>query len=285
MTGRGRPGGATGPRGPRRETAPGPRPGQPSTAGPGDVRDDGVRLQKVLAEAGVASRRASEALIAEGRVEVDGVVVTEMGHRVDPATAVVRVDGSRIPTGGRDGHHTYVLVNKPRGVVSSMWDDEGRPDLPSLLPVKLARRTRLFHVGRLDVDTEGLLLLTDDGELTHRLTHPSFGVDKMYVAEVPAPVSKETIVRVRAGVEVEGRRVDVSRFRVVASNRSRAMVEVTVHEGRKHVVRLLLDSVGLPVRRLVRVAFGPVGLGDTPPGEHRELTREEVGALYDLVGL
>lgn len=246
---------------------------------------DGVRLQKVLAAAGVASRRASEELIAEGRVEVDGHVVREMGRRVDPETAVVHVDGQRIPVGDRGRRHTYVAVNKPRGVVSSMWDEEGRPDLPSLLPIKLARRTRLFHVGRLDADTEGLLLLTDDGELTHRLTHPSFGVDKVYVAEVPGPVPKQTVALVRAGVEVDGRIVQVGRFRVVAGNRSRAMVEITVHEGRKHLVRMLLDSVGLPVRRLVRVKFGPVALGDIPPGEYRELSRDEVGALYDLVGL
>lgn len=252
---------------------------------PADPAEDGVRLQKVLAGAGIASRRASEELIAGGRVEVDGRIVTEMGRRVDPETAVVRVDGQRVPTGDRNRRHTYVLLNKPRGVVSSMWDDEGRPDLPSLLPIKLARRTRLFHVGRLDADTEGLLLLTDDGELTHRLTHPSFGVDKVYVAEVPGPVPKETIARVRDGVVVDGHPVEVGRFRVVAGNRSRAMVEITVHEGRKHLVRHLLDEVGLPVRRLVRVKFGPVSLGETPPGEYRELGRDEVGALYDLVGL
>ena len=276
-----------------RTARPAARPAGRPTSRPADTADtrddgelaDGVRLQKVLAAAGIASRRGSEELIAEGRVEVDGRVVTEMGRRVDPETAVVHVDGQRVPTADRGKRLTYVAVNKPRGVVSSMWDDEGRPDLPSLLPIKLARRTRLFHVGRLDVDTEGLLLLTDDGELTHRLTHPSFGVDKVYVAEVPGPVPKETIARVRAGVEVEGRVVEVSRFRVVAGHRSRAMVELTVHEGRKHVVRLLLDAVGLPVRRLVRVKFGPVGLGDIPPGEHRELTAAEVGSLYDLVGL
>ena len=259
-------------------------PAPTSGAGVG-LEHDGVRLQKVLAAAGVDSRRGSEQLISEGRVEVDGRVVTEMGRRIDPETAVVHVDGQRIPTADRGKRLTYVAVNKPRGVVSSMWDDEGRPDLPSLLPIKLARRTRLFHVGRLDAETEGLLLLTDDGELTHRLTHPSFGVDKVYVAEVPGPVAKETIATVRAGVEVEGRTVEVGRFRVVAGNRSRAMVEITLHEGRKHIVRVLLDSVGLPVRRLVRVKFGPVALGDVPPGEHRELSRDEVGALYDLVGL
>lgn len=244
-----------------------------------------IRLHKLLAQAGVASRRASEEMISEGRVEVDGIVVTELGTRVDPERAVVHVDGTRIPLGNRNRVHSYVVVHKPRGVVSSMWDDQGRPDIPSLLPLKLARRTRFFHVGRLDQDTEGLLLLTDDGELTHRLTHPSFGVSKTYMAEVPAPVTKETVTAVRGGVLVEGRTVEVERFRVVTATKSRALVEITVHEGRKHVVRNLLDAAGMPVKRLVRVKFGPISLGNLPPGEYRELDPGEVGKLYDLVGL
>jgi 23S rRNA pseudouridine2605 synthase len=244
-----------------------------------------LRLHKVLAQAGVASRRASEEMIAAGRVEVDGVVVTEMGSRIDPDRAVVHVDGVRIPLGNRNRVHSYVVVHKPRGVVSSMWDEQGRPDIPSLLPVKLARRTRFFHVGRLDQDTEGLLLLTDDGELTHRLTHPSFGVSKTYVAEVPGPVDRETVLAVRAGVEVDGRTVEIERFRVVTATKNRALVEITVHEGRKHVVRDLLEAAGLPVKRLVRIKFGPIALGNLPPGEYRELDRTEVGKLYDLVGL
>jgi len=250
-----------------------------------EVSSEPVRLHKLLAQAGVASRRASEELITEGRVEVDGLVVTELGTKVDPQTAVVRVDGARVPVGDRNRRHVYVIVHKPRGVISSMWDDEGRPDIPSLLPVKLARRTRLFHVGRLDQDTEGLLLLTDDGELTHRLTHPSFEVSKTYIAEVPGPVAKETVATVRGGVVVDGRTVAVERFRVVAATKNRAMVEITVHEGRKHVVRDLLDVSGMPVRRLVRVKLGPLALGDLPPGEYRELGSAEVGTLYDLVGL
>lgn len=253
-------------------------------AGPVEATEP-IRLHKLLAQAGVASRRGSEEMISEGRVEVDGVVVTELGTRVDPDRAVVHVDGTRIPLGNRNRVHSYVVVHKPRGVVSSMWDDQGRPDIPSLLPLKLARRTRFFHVGRLDQDTEGLLLLTDDGELTHRLTHPSFGVSKTYLAEVPAPVSKETVTAVRGGVLVEGRTVEVERFRVVTATKSRALVEVTVHEGRKHVVRNLLDAAGMPVRRLVRIKFGPIALGNLPPGEYRELDPGEVGKLYDLVGL
>lgn len=250
-----------------------------------DEPSEPVRLHKLLAQAGVASRRASEELITEGRVEVDGVVIRELGVKVDPQTAVVRVDGTRIPVGDRDRRYVYVMVHKPRGVISTMWDDEGRPDIPSLLPIKLARRTRLFHVGRLDQDTEGLLLLTDDGELTHRLTHPSFQVSKTYIAEVPGPVAKETVTIVRGGVVVEGRTVAVERFRVVTATKNRAMVEITVHEGRKHVVRHLLDNAGMPVRRLVRVKLGPIALGDLPPGEYRELESSEVGKLYDLVGL
>ncbi|SDS94432.1 pseudouridine synthase [Jiangella sp. DSM 45060] len=240
----------------------------------------GVRLQKVLAAAGVGSRRASEALIAAGRVEVDGRVVRTLGTRVDPATAVIKVDGSRITTA--EAGQVYLALNKPAGVVSSMSDPEGRPDLGGYVR---GRRERLFHVGRLDADTEGLILLTNDGELAHRLAHPSYEVLKTYVAEVPGPVAPALGRELRAGIELEDGPVRVDSFRVVGRVGTRVMVEVVLHEGRKHIVRRLLEAVGHPVKRLVRTHVGPVAMGDLRPGNTRVLTTAEIAALYHEVGL
>ena len=240
---------------------------------------DGVRLQKVLAAAGVASRRAAEELIVAGRVSVDGEVVQELGRRIDPATAVVHVDGMRIVL---RADLVHLALNKPRGVHSTMSDPEGRPCVGDLVS---GRAERLFHVGRLDADTEGLLLLTNDGELAHRLMHPSFEVLKTYVAQVPGPVRRDTARQLRAGVELDDGPVAVHSFKVLDSSGPLAMVEVVLHEGRKHIVRRLLDHVGHPVRRLVRTAVGPVRLGDQRPGTVRKLNRDEIGALYAQVGL
>jgi 23S rRNA pseudouridine2605 synthase len=240
---------------------------------------EGVRLQKVLADAGLGSRRACEELIAEGRVEVDGKRIREQGVRVDPDRAVVRVDGMRIATApGR----TYLALNKPRGVLSAMSDSRGRPTLADFVG---NRADRLFHVGRLDADTEGLILLTNDGELAHRLSHPSFGVLKTYLAEVPGPVPRGLGKKLRAGLELEDGFVRVDSFRLVDTTGGRALVEVVLHEGRKHVVRRLLAEVGHPVSRLVRVKFGTVALGDLKPGKTRKLSRVELGELYADVGL
>jgi 23S rRNA pseudouridine2605 synthase len=239
----------------------------------------GVRLQKVLASAGVASRRAAEDLIAAGRVSVDGQVVREQGRRIDPSTAVVHVDGMRVVL---RSDLVHLLLNKPRGMHSTMSDPQGRPCVGDLVS---GRDERLFHVGRLDADTEGLLLVTNDGELAHRLMHPSFEVFKTYVAQVSGPVRREVIRQLRAGVELDDGPVAVRSFRVLDSSGPLAMVEVVLHEGRKHIVRRLLDHVGHPVRRLVRTAIGPVRLGDQRPGSVRRLTRQEVGALYAEVGL
>ena len=238
-----------------------------------------VRLQKVLAQAGLGSRRACEILIDEGRVMVDGKVVREQGVRVDPDTAEIRVDGERVST--RTGL-AYLLFNKPRGVVSTMSDPEGRPCLGDYVA---DRSDRLFHVGRLDTDTEGLILLTNDGELAHRLTHPSHGIAKTYLADVPAPVPKGLGQKLRKGVELEDGPVKVDAFRLLSSQNGRAMVEVTVHEGRKHLVRRMLAEVGHPVSRLVRTAMGPVQLGSLKPGGLRRLSRQEISALYGAVGL
>jgi 23S rRNA pseudouridine2605 synthase len=235
----------------------------------------GIRLQKVLAGAGIGSRRACEELIAAGRVTVGGVVA-ELGARVDPDTAVIHVDGDRIVV--RDDL-VYFALNKPRGVLSAMSDDRGRRTIGDLVA---DRPERLFHVGRLDADSEGLLLLTNDGELAHRLMHPSFGVMKTYLATVPTPVARDVGRRLRAGVQLEDGPVAVDGFRVVQAQGKLAIVEVVLHEGRKHIVRRLLAEVGHPVSRLVRTTIGPVRLGGQRPGTLRPLNRAELSDLHRL---
>jgi len=247
------------------------------TAGP--AGGEGIRLQKVLAGAGVGSRRACEQLIAEGRVTVDGVGVAELGARVDPASAVVRVDGKRVQL---RSDLVYLALNKPRGVVTAMSDPQGRPHVGQFVG-DVAER--LFHVGRLDAETEGLLILTNDGDFAHRLAHPSHGVIKTYVAEVPGPVDRGLRRRLLAGIELDDGPVTVDDFRVLDSSGARALVEVSLHEGRNHIVRRLLDAVGHPVSRLVRVAVGPVRLGDQRSGTLRPLTGAELAELYRQLGL
>ena len=244
-----------------------------------DEDTQGVRLQRVLAAAGLGSRRACEQLIEEGRVEVDGKKVVVQGMRVDPKKAVIKVDGLRIASAP---DHVYLVLNKPKGVVSTMSDPEGRPSLQEYVG---DREARLFHVGRLDQDTEGLILLTNDGDLAHRLSHPSFGVEKTYLAEVTGPVARDVGKRLKQGVELEDGLVQVDSFRLVSQVGSRVMVEVSLHEGRKHVVRRLLGEVGHPVSRLVRTDVGPVSLGHLKPGKQRKLSQQEIGALYRAVGL
>lgn len=241
--------------------------------------DHGIRLQKVLAAAGIGSRRACEELIASGRVEVDGRMVVEQGVRVDPDHAVIKVDGMRVST---RSSAVYLAVNKPRGMVSTMSDPQGRPCLADLVG---NREQRLFHVGRLDADSEGLILLTNDGELAHRLAHPSFGVQKTYLAEVVGSVPRDLGKILRTGVELDDGLVQVDSFRVVGRAGSRVMIEVVLHEGRKHIVRRMLATVDHPVQRLVRTAVGPVRLGDLRPGRLRPLTRGEIGALFAAVEL
>ncbi|MGH3366918.1 MAG: pseudouridine synthase [Nocardioidaceae bacterium] len=239
----------------------------------------GQRLQKVLAASGIASRRACEELMSAGRVEVDGEVVTRLGARVDPERSVIRVDGNRIPSASA---HVYVVLNKPRGVVSTMSDPQGRPTLAEHLE---DRPERLFHVGRLDTDTEGLILLTNDGEFAHRLAHPSYGVQKTYIVQVPGPVGPQLGRALAAGVTLDDGPVQVDRFRVLEKGGRRALVEIVVHEGRKHIVRRLMAQVGFPVLRLARTGIGPVRIGRLRVGQHRELTTEELGTLLDAVHL
>jgi 23S rRNA pseudouridine2605 synthase len=243
------------------------------------MQAEGIRLQRVLADAGLGSRRACELLIEAGRVEVDGERVREQGRRVDPATAVIKVDGLRISTSHELAH---LALNKPRGMLTTMSDERGRPCVGDLVA---DRAQRLYHVGRLDADSEGLLLLTNDGELTHRLMHPSYEVLKTYLAEVVGPVGRDVGRQLRAGVELEDGPAAADAFRVVSSAGNRVMVELVVHEGRKHVVRRMLAAVGHPVQRLVRTQIGPVQLGNLKAGRVRRLTQREIGELYALVGL
>ena len=240
---------------------------------------EGIRLQKVLAQAGVASRRASEILIDRGRVEVNGQTVREQGVRVDPERDVIRVDGSRIPPPRR---HVYLVVNKPRGVVSTLHDPEGRPTLADLIE---RRKERLFHVGRLDTDTEGLIILTNHGEFAHRLAHPSYEVEKTYLAEVEGVVDAATLKRMRGGLMLDDGPGKPDKVTVKSRGEAKSLVEVTLHEGRNHIVRRMFDAVGHPVRRLSRIQIGPVRLGQLAQGASRELTSAELGALLDAVKL
>ncbi len=218
-------------------------------------------------------------LIGEGRVEVDGEPVREQGKRVDPETAVIKVDGMRITT---SSSQVYLALNKPKGMVTAMTDPEGRPTVGDLVE---GRKERLFHVGRLDAETEGLLLLTNDGELSQRLTHPSYEVPKTYLAELIGPLPRDIGRQLRAGIELEDGMARVDSFKLVDSAANRVLVEIVLHEGRKHIVRRMLEQVGFPVQRLVRTAVGPVQLGSQKSGRLRPLTRQELGALYELVGL
>ena len=234
------------------------------------------RLQKVLAAAGIASRRASEELIVEGRVEVNGEVA-ELGRKVDPEVDVVTVDGERINI---DPERVYVMQNKPQGVVTTLDDPEGRPTVMDLINLP----QRLFPVGRLDQDTEGLLLLTNDGELTNALTHPSYGVERTYVALVPGPVRGRTLGQLRDGVELDDGLARPVRARVLETQRSKALLEVVMTEGRKREVRRMLGALGLHVERLARVNYGGVDLGDLRQGKWRFLRQREIAQLHAAVG-
>jgi 23S rRNA pseudouridine2605 synthase len=251
----------------------------------GDERDGltdvpgGVRLQKVLAAAGVGSRRHCEELIGAGRVEVDGQTVRRFGARVDPDRQVIRVDGKRIPA---RQDLVYLAFNKPPKVLTAMSDPRGRKTISDFLG---DRAERLFHIGRLDYDTEGLMLLTNDGELAHRLAHPSYEVAKTYLADVSGPVPRDLGRRLATGIELEDGVAVADRFRVVERSGSRALVEITLHEGRKHIVRRMLAEAGHPVSRLVRTDVGPIRLGNLRPGSTRDLSTKEIGELYAAVGL
>ena len=255
-------------------------PSTPVDSGPRKEHSEGERLQKVMANAGVASRRASEEIILAGRVEVNHQIVTELGTRVDPEVDVIHVDGIRLQL---DTEKTYLVFNKPAGVVTSMNDPEGRKDISDFL--REGQAERLYHVGRLDYETEGLLLLTNDGELAHRLTHPSFEVSKTYLVQIRGPLPDGVGAQMREGIELEDGLAKVDSFRLVDGSGKDLLAEVVLHDGRNRIVRRLFDAVGFPVRRLVRTQIGTITLGQQRQGSVRRLSKTEVGHLLAEVGL
>jgi pseudouridine synthase len=237
---------------------------------------EGERLQKVMAAAGVASRRVCEDLIAAGRVSVNGEVVSGPGRRVLP-TDLVTVDDKAIQL---DTSKRYVMLNKPLGIYSSLLDERGRPDLREFTE---QYEERLFNVGRLDAQTSGLLILTNDGELAHVLAHPSFGVMKTYIAKVQGAVSAQTISQLTRGVELDDGDIAADKARLLGSpSGGQTMVEITLHSGRNRIVRRMLDAVGHPVLELVRRQFGPLHLGSLPIGHTRDLSKAELGELLTI---
>ena len=229
-----------------------------------------------MAAAGVASRRASEEMIAAGRVRVNGTVVTEQGRRVDPEHDRVEVDGRPVQV---DVTKRYVMLNKPTGVVSTMHDEHGRPDLRRFTA---DREERLFNVGRLDAETSGLLLMTNDGELAHVLAHPSFGVTKTYLARVRGSVTAQTIGKLTRGIELDDGPIAADSARLIERTDGASLVEVRLHSGRNRIVRRMFAAVDHPVTALVRRRFGPLALGSLPIGRTRDLTKVEVGELLAL---
>ena len=238
-----------------------------------------MRLQKVLAQAGVGSRRASEEMIVAGRVTVDGHLVTELGVRVDPKAVAIHVDGMRVQL---DESLVYVALNKPLGMLSAMSDPQGRDCIGDLVS---EREERLFHVGRLDADSEGLILLTNDGELANRLSHPRYEVPKVYLAEIEGQAPRDLGRRLRDGVELEDGPAHADGFRLVDSRPGKCLVEVTLHDGRNRIVRRLLEAAGHPVVQLVRTQVGPIRLGDLRTGRTRVLGKPEVASLMEVAGL
>lgn len=247
-----------------------------------DDKPKGERLQKVLAKAGVASRRHAEILIDAGRVEVNGNVILKQGVKVNPAVDVIRVDGVRVNV---NEDQEYFILNKPRGMQSTMSDDLGRPCVGDVVSEKVASGQRLFHVGRLDADTEGLLILTNDGELANRLMHPKYEVKKTYLATVLGEADNKLVRQLKEGIELEDGLAKADFVQVVDKNQGFSLVRVELHEGRKHIVRRLLKKAGYPVQRLVRTKLHTVQLGDMKPGGLRALNSNELTSLYKAVGM
>ena len=225
-----------------------------------------MRLNKIIADSGVTSRRGADELIESGRVSVDGLVIRELGSKFDPDICQVMVDGETIT---RSLSKSYLVLHKPKGVLSTMFDPEGRPSLDDFIDL---RKERLFHVGRLDKDSEGLILLTNDGDLTLRATHPSFGLEKTYIIEFDGALPQGVDKILLKGVELEDGMGRVLSFRQISPR----WIEVSIHEGRYHIIRRLMEAVGVDVLRLIRTKFGPISLGDTPEGRWRDLNSTEL---------
>jgi len=238
------------------------------------------RLNKIIADAGIASRRAADQLILEGRVSVDGEIIIELGGKYDPEINDVKVDGESLSI---NKSKTYLAFHKPAGIISTMSDPEGRANLGDYFK---DRKDRLYHVGRLDKDSEGIILLTNDGDLAHRATHPSYGLEKRYLVEVEGEFNKQMSDQLLRGVRLEdglARAMKVVHARAVSKNHH--WVEITIHEGRFHIIRRLIESLGLKVLRLIRLDFGPINLGDMKPGRHRVLNSQEMTNLFILLKL
>ena len=229
-----------------------------------------IRLNKIIADAGITSRRGADELIESGRVTVNGIVIRAMGSKFDPEKDEVAVDGETIT---RSLTKSYLVLHKPKGVLSTMFDPDGRPSLSDFIDL---RRERLFHVGRLDKDSEGLILLTNDGDLTFRATHPSFGLEKTYIIEYDGKLPPGVDKTLLKGVELEDG---------MGKELSPRWIEVSIHEGRYHIIRRLMEAVEVDVLRLIRTKFGPISLGDTPEGRWRDLNTGELTNLRNVLGL
>lgn len=239
-----------------------------------------IRLNKLIADAGVASRRAADKLIEQGRVTIDGVVVKELGVKVDPKINHIQVDGETLLL---SESKTYLAFNKPRGVISTMFDPEGRECLGDFFNKK---SERLFHVGRLDKESEGLILLTNDGNFSHRATHPSFGLEKRYLVEIEGNFDKRHLDQLLEGVNLEdgfARALKAELVRSVSKNHH--WVDIVIHEGRYHIIRRLLESLELKVLRLIRTEFGPVKLSEMKSGRHRPLNNQELVKLFTTLNI
>jgi len=234
-----------------------------------------MRLNKIIADAGITSRRGADELIADGRVTVDGRPIRELGAKIDPDNHEVAVDGETIK---RSLTKSYLVLHKPKGVLSTMYDPEGRPSLADFIDL---RKERLFHVGRLDKDSEGLILLTNDGDLTFRATHPSFGLEKTYIIEFEGRLETGVDKVLLKGVELEDGMGRVLSFKQLSAN----WIEVKIHEGRYHIIRRLMEAVGVEVLRLIRTNFGPISLGDTPEGRWRDLNKQELLNIQKALNL
>ncbi|WP_342319694.1 pseudouridine synthase [Corynebacterium mayonis] len=253
---------------------------EPDTPANSTYAKEGVRLQKVLAQAGVASRRHAEIMIDQGRVEVNGKIVSRQGMRVDPTTDIIRVDGTRINV---NEELEYFAFNKPRGVHSTMKDELDRTSVGSYLSEKTASGQRLFHVGRLDADTEGLLLLTNDGQLANRLMHPRYEISKTYMATVLGEVKPSLVKELKNGIELDDGTAAADYVQIVDVHNGQSIVRLEIHEGRKHIVRRMLKTAGYPVQRLVRTKIHTVQLGEMKPGSMRALNSAELTSLYKAV--
>ncbi len=239
-----------------------------------------TRLNKIIADAGIASRRAADQLILEGRVSVNDKTVLELGGKYDPENDEIKVDGESLKI---NKSKTYLAFHKPAGVISTMSDPEGRANLGSYFA---DRKDRLYHVGRLDKDSEGLILLTNDGELAHRATHPSYGLEKKYLVEIEGDFNKGLSDQLLQGVKLEdglARALKVVHVRAVTKNHH--WVEITIHEGRYHIIRRLIESLGTKVLRLIRIEFGPIALGDMKVGRHRVLNSQELINLFNFLSI